>query len=76
MYYGFLDESGGADPYSGSHFLVVAVLVTDVVRPIELHVKRARASLGRKARPDEMKATVLEERVVERQTIHQRLALA
>lgn len=66
MRYGFLDESGGADPFSGSHFLVVAVLTTNLVRPIALHVKRARASLGRKARPDEMKAAVLEERVVER----------
>ncbi len=66
MRYGFLDESGGADPFSGSHFLVVAVLTTNVPRPIELHVKRARKSLGRKARPDEMKAAVLEERVIER----------
>jgi hypothetical protein len=66
MRYGFLDESGGADPFSGSHFLVVAVLTTNVPRPIELHVKRARKSLRRKARPDEMKATVLEQRVIER----------
>ena len=66
MRYGFLDESGGADPFSGSHFLVVVVLSTNVPRPIELHVKRARKSLGRKARPDEMKAAVLEERVIER----------
>jgi len=35
MRYGFLDESGGADPFSGSHFLVVAVLSTNVPRPIE-----------------------------------------
>jgi hypothetical protein len=62
MHYGFLDESGGADPFSGSHFLVVGVLSTNVPRPIEpcpeqgrrVHVKRARKSLGRKARPDEM----------------------
>ncbi len=66
MRYGFLDESGGADPFSGSHFLVVAVLTTNIPRPIELHVKRARKSLGRKARPDEMKAAVLEDRVIER----------
>jgi len=66
MRYGFLDESGGADPFSGSHFLVVAVLTTNIPRPIALHVKRARKSLGRKARPDEMKAAVLEERVIER----------
>jgi hypothetical protein len=66
MHYGFLDESGGADPFSGSHFLVVAVLATNVPRPIELQVKRTRKSLGRKARPDEMKAAVLEERIIER----------
>ena len=66
MRYSFLDDSGGADPFSGSHFLVVAVLTTNVPRPIALHVKRARKSLGRKARPDEMKAAVLEERVIER----------
>lgn len=66
MRYGFLDESGSADPFSGSRFLVVTVLTTNVPRPIELHVKRARKSLGRKARPDEMKAAVLEERVIER----------
>ena len=66
MRYGFLDESGGADPFSGSHFLVVALLTTNMPRPIELHVKRARKSLGRKARPDEMKAAVLESRVIER----------
>jgi len=66
MRYGFLDESGGADPFSGSHFIVVAVLTTNVPRPIELHIKRARKSLRRKARPDEMKATVLEGRVIER----------
>lgn len=57
MGYGFLDEAGGVDPFSGSRFLVIAVLITDVPRPIELHVKRTRESLGRKARPDEMKAT-------------------
>jgi len=74
MYYGFLDEAGGADPFSGSHFLVVAVLTTSVPRPIEpcpeqgrrVHVKRARESLGRKAQLDEMKAAVLAERVIER----------
>lgn len=64
--YGFLDESGGADPFSGSRFLVVTVLLSTAIRPIELHVKRARQSLGRKARPDEMKAAALEHRVVER----------
>lgn len=50
MRYGFLDESGGVDPFSGSHFLVVAVLTTKTPRPIELHLKRAKKTLGRKAK--------------------------
>jgi hypothetical protein len=63
---GFLDESGGADPFSGSHFLVVAILCADNPRPLELHVKRARKSLGRKAHADELKATMLTAPIVER----------
>lgn len=45
--------------------MVVAVLTTNNPRPIELHVKRAREKLSRKARPDEMKATHLQRRVIE-----------
>jgi len=66
MYYGFLDEAGGADPFSGSHFLVVAVLTTNVPRPIELHVKRARQRLREKPASGEIKATHSRERVIER----------
>ena len=66
MRYGFLDEAGGADPFSGSRFLVVVAFTTNVPRPIELHVKRARKGLGRRARPDELKATAQKESVVER----------
>lgn len=64
--YGFLDESGGVDPFSGSHFLVVAVLTTRTPRPIKLHLKRARKGLRRKARPDEMKASTLHPDVIKR----------
>jgi len=66
MRIGFLDESGGVDPFSGSHFLVVALLTTDVPRKIELHIKRARQKLGRRARADELKAASSEERVITR----------
>jgi len=64
--YAFLDESGDVAPFTGSRFLVVAVLVVETPRPVELHVKRARQSLHRKARPDEMKASASELRVSER----------
>lgn len=53
-------------PFSGSRFLVVAMLVTESSRAIELHVKRARQSLGRKARQDELKATWSEPQMIER----------
>jgi hypothetical protein len=66
LYYAYLDESGDVTPFSGSRYLVVAVLIARNPRPIELHVKRARKSLGRKARPDELKASRLETAVVER----------
>jgi hypothetical protein len=66
MRYGFLDESGGIDPFSGSRFLVAAILCSSNPRPIALHVKRARRSLGRRARPDELKASMLAEPVIKR----------
>lgn len=66
MHYADLDESGDVAPFSGSRFLVVAVLVTETPRPIELHVKRARQSLGRKALSGELKATWCEPQVIER----------
>lgn len=59
-YFGYLDESGDVAPYSGSKHLVVALLITRNPRPIELHVKRTRKSLRRKARLDELKATAVE----------------
>lgn len=66
MRYGFLDESGNVDPFSGSRYLVVAVLLAKNPRPIELHVKRARKTLRRKAKLDELKASDLETKVTER----------
>ena len=66
MHYAYLDESGDVAPFSGSRFLVVAMLVTESPRAIELHVKRARQSLGRKARQDELKATWSEPQMIER----------
>ena len=66
MHYAFLDESGDVAPFSGSRFLAVAVLVTESPRAIELYVKRARQSLGRKVRPQELKAAWSEPRVIQR----------
>jgi hypothetical protein len=42
------------------------MLITESPRAIELHVKRARQSLGRKARQDELKATWSEPPMIER----------
>lgn len=66
MQYAYLDESGDVAPFGGSRFLVVAVLVTETPRTIDLQVKRARQSLGRKVRSQELKATWSEWRVIER----------
>lgn len=64
MRFGFLDESGGVDPFSGSHILVVAALTTHIPRRIELHVKRVRQKLGRRARVGELKAASSENQVI------------
>lgn len=66
MIYGFVDEAGDADPYSGSRFLVVAAFTTPIVRPIDLRVKRAHQSLGRAVQSDELKASAQDQRVNER----------
>lgn len=66
LQYGYLDESGDVALFSGSRYLVVAILITQDPRPIELHVKRARKSLGRKASAEELKAADLEMIVTER----------
>jgi len=66
MHIGFLDEAGDVNPFSGSRFLVVAVLVVSRPRSIELHVKRAHQRLRRKPKAGEMKASTSEEPVIER----------
>lgn len=66
MHYAYLDESGDVAPFSVSRFLVVAMFITESPRAIELHVKRARQSLGRKKRQDELKATWSEQPVIDR----------
>ncbi len=66
LYYGYLDESGDVAPFSGSRYLIVSALLTGDPRPIELHVKRARTAMGRKARPDELRASTLDRHVIAR----------
>lgn len=64
--YAFVDESGDAAPFSGSRYLVIALLSLTRPRPIELHVKRAHKKYGTSLASGEMKATVSRETVVER----------
>jgi hypothetical protein len=66
MRYCFLDEAGDIRLFTGSRFLVVAGVVTDRPRLLELQVKRAHQSLGGEAEADELKATRSEPSVTER----------
>ena len=67
MRYGFLDESGGVDPFAKqSPCLVVAVLTTARPRSIELHIKRAHKKYGTSLASGEMKAAFSKERVIKR----------
>lgn len=66
MYYVFLDESGDVAPFSGSHFLVVALLGMQNTRAIELHVKRTFKRHGTALGSGEMKASASREKVIER----------
>ncbi len=66
LWYGYLDESGDTALFSGSQYLIVAVLLTTSPRALELHIKRARSTLGRRARTDEFKATAVETAVTRR----------
>jgi hypothetical protein len=61
---GFLDEAGDVNPFGGSRFLVVAVLVVEQPKMVERHLKRIYQKLARKPTSGEMKATQSEERVV------------
>ena len=62
----FVDESGAPSPAAGGSFLAVAVLVVESSRDIDLHVRRARRSLHRKAPASELKAAQTDERVIRR----------
>lgn len=64
--YAFLDESGTTDPFSGSHFLVVALLSVTLPRSIELHVRRAHKKYGTSLSSGEMKASASREVAIER----------
>lgn len=66
LWYGYLDESGDTALFSGSQYLIVAVLLTTSPRALELHIKRARSTLGRRARTDEFKATAVETAITRR----------
>ncbi len=66
MFTGFIDESGTPSPASGERFFTVALLVTQVPRPIEKLVRRIRRSLRRRARTSELKATRSHPRVIRR----------
>jgi hypothetical protein len=66
LYYAFVDESGDVAPFSGSHFLVVALFGMQQTRPIELHIKRALKSYGASLGSGEMKAAASREKVIER----------
>jgi hypothetical protein len=66
LIYAFVDESGTTDPFSGSHFLVIALLSTTNPRPIELHVRRAHRKYGTSLASGEMKAAASRGEVVER----------
>jgi hypothetical protein len=62
----FVDESGTPTPAgSGSYFVVAALIVTSS-RAIELHVRRARRRLHRRAAASELKAAPSDPRVVRR----------
>jgi hypothetical protein len=64
LHYTFIDESGTVAPFSGSHFLVIALLGTTRSRPIELHVRRAFKKYGTSLASGEMKADASREIVV------------
>lgn len=66
LHYGFLDESGDVVPFTGSDFLVVAILATSRPRPIALHVKRAFRSISKRLEISEFKAARVPEAGIER----------
>lgn len=66
----FIDESGTVAPFSGSHFLVIALLGTTRPRQIELHVKRA---FKKYERGDNSFYEVIADKVVVEEVISRRL---
>ncbi len=63
-HYAFVDESGTVAPFSGSRYLVIALLVSTSPRPIELHVRRMQKRYGTSLRSGEMKANASREPVI------------
>lgn len=64
LQYAFLDESGTVSPFTGSHFLVAALISTAHPRVLELHVRRAQKKYGASLRSGEMKADSSREAVI------------
>ncbi len=62
----FIDESGSPAPADGRRFFIVAALVTDSSRAIELHVKRTRRSLQLHSPLSELKAAHSQPTVIKR----------
>jgi hypothetical protein len=62
----FMDESGSPSAAHPSSHLVVAAIVVDEPRAIELHVRRARRALRQRAASGELKASNADTRVVRR----------
>ena len=65
MHYAFVDESGTDAPFSGSSFLILALLCTTRRREIELSVTRARRKYGASLASGEMKADASPPKVIE-----------
>lgn len=62
----FVDESGSPSATHPSPHLVVAALVIDEPRAIELHVRRARRALHQRVSSSELKASNADARVIRR----------
>ena len=66
MEYAFVDESGTADPFSGSRYLVIALPATTAPRTVGRIVRRALKRYGASLASGEMKADASREIVVRR----------
>ena len=64
--YGFGDESGSVTRFSTERYLIVAIIVIGEPRRLEHIVRRARESLGRKAKRAELKAAASDASVIRR----------